>query len=486
MKPTQEQQDGIDAFKGGSNITLEAGAGTGKTTECVLMSKTARPTQTGIYLAFNRAIANEGKAKFSSNVECRTIHSFAFKSHGLPYKQAAHVLGIREVFHLAKGMVLQPSALASMAIGTVVNYCHSDDDDLNIFHVPYRNGMEHADEATKAALRAFVLDFAIKAWDELQGIRGKLKFTPDHFLKMWALDRPDFEETHGADFIFLDEAQDTNPVTNKVFLDQSIQKIAVGDRSQAIYGWRGAKGDVMDTFKADHHLFLTQSFRFGPAVAHEANKWLSLIDAPLRLTGFDQIDSRLAHIDNPDAILCRTNAGVIAEAIQAIDAGIKVAVVNGTDEIKRMAEAAQELQHGKGCSHPELAAFQSWSDVQTYVNEENVTDLRVFVNLIDNYGAEEVIRIAQQAAGNEKYADLILSTAHKAKGREWGKVKVGSDFQAPKDDAEDEGEISKDEAMLSYVTVTRAQRELDRGPLEWIDRKTLGNVHNLPVEEEVA
>ncbi|MEV7383960.1 hypothetical protein [Streptomyces lydicus] len=32
-------------------------------------------------------------------------------------------------------------------------------------------------------------------------------------------------------------------------------------------------------------LHLTQPFRFGPALAEDANRWLSIVESPLRLQG---------------------------------------------------------------------------------------------------------------------------------------------------------------------------------------------------------
>ena len=64
---------------------------------------------------------------------------------------------------------------------------------------------------------------------------------------MWALTEPKID----ADFLFLDEAQDTNPVLEEVFAAQRghAQLVMVGDSAQAIYGWRGAR-DVMTGFDA--------------------------------------------------------------------------------------------------------------------------------------------------------------------------------------------------------------------------------------------
>ena len=132
-----------------------------------------------------------------------------------------------------------------------------------------------------------------------------------------------------------------------------------------------------------------QSFRFGQAVADEANKWLELLNAPLRLKGFDKIKSEIVTLDAPKAILCRTNAQVVAEALHAQQDDKTVAIVGGTTEIRMFAEAAQDLMSGQGTSHPDLTAFKSWGDVQEYVQDDAGSDLKVFVKLIDEYGVAD-------------------------------------------------------------------------------------------------
>jgi len=100
-----------------------------------------------------------------------------------------------------------------------------------------------------------------------------VRFEHDHYLKMWALRDP----VIAADFLLLDEAQDTNPVVEQVFTAQRdhAQLVLVGDSAQAIYGWRGAR-DVMTGFDG-RRLSLSRSFRFGPPLAAEANRWLTII-----------------------------------------------------------------------------------------------------------------------------------------------------------------------------------------------------------------
>ncbi|MFJ9567928.1 UvrD-helicase domain-containing protein [Streptomyces fuscichromogenes] len=140
---------------------------------------------------------------------------------------------------------------------------------------------------------------------------GAVRFDHDHYLDIWALTRPRI----GTDFLLVDEAQDTNPVVEQIFLSQRghAQLVMVGDSAQAIYHWRGAK-DFMTGFDGTH-LTLSMSFRFGPDLAHEANRWLHLADTPIRLTGTPALRTELGPVTQPDAVVCRTNVGAMAQVM---------------------------------------------------------------------------------------------------------------------------------------------------------------------------
>lgn len=458
--PTPEQQACINAFQTGKNMVIEAGAGTGKTSTLKLMAEST--DKTGIYIAYNKAIQLDAAASFPSNVQCKTAHSLAYRTHAVPFKHrlngprvtlrdTARILGITQPVQLDDETSLSPLDIARIAMDTVGRFCNSADDEITRSHVPFIQGAEaHMD-----AIRGIAFPLAVKAWADITNVNGSLKFQHDHYLKMWALSKPKLK----GDFVLLDEAQDANPVIAGVVEAQThMQRIMVGDRCQAIYGWRGAV-DAMSEFNGDR-LILSQSFRFGPAIAEQANYWLNLLDAPLRLSGFDKIPSTVATVETPDAVLCRTNATAIEYAMTFQVQGKRVALVGGARAIKDMAEASIDLMAGRGTSHPELVAFKTWAEVVEYSNEAEGRDLKVFVNLINNYGAEAVIAVANGTVSEDK-ADVIISTAHKAKGREWDTVKIAGDF-TPKDDEP----LSRPEMMLLYVAVTRAKVTLDRSALD--------------------
>jgi hypothetical protein len=285
-------------------------------------------------------------------------------------------------------------------------------------------------------------------------------------LKQWQLSQP---KLTGWDVVLYDEAQDADPCISAVVARQHhAQLIAVGDSAQAIYGWRGA-GDFLARIEADHRLVLTQSWRFGQAVADEANVWLGVVGTDVRVVGNPGRESTLDTLAAPDAVLCRSNAGTIEQLLAAHDNGVKVHLVGDGKEIRSLAEAAQRLQDGKPAAHPELVAFTTWQQVVEYAkNDPAGSDLAVAVRMIERYGADEVIRAVDGTVPAER-AELRVSTAHKAKGLEWDQVRIGTDFREPLDKTTGEPlPIPREDAMLAYVAVTRAKSVLDNTGLAWV------------------
>jgi hypothetical protein len=488
LRPTAEQQAIADACHDGGHVVAEAGAGTGKTT-------TARLAATGmagkgLYAAFNKAIAQEAAATFPAHIDCRTVHSLAYQAVGKRYRgrlngprqparEVARLLRINNPIPLGGGALLQPTQIARMAVETVARFCRTMDSQINWMHAPSLQLLDN--DSLDRAVRQQVAPLAQKIWGDLQlddsNGGGLFRYVHDHYLKQWADQRP----TLPYDFVILDEAQDADPLIAGLVMGQRdrAQIIGIGDANQAIYGWRGAV-DALRNWPTQTRLYLTESWRFGPAIADEANKWLTLLGASLRLVG-NGGPSRLDTIPSPDAVLCRTNATAMREAITALAANKRVALVGGGDQIRRLAEAANELKSGRGTTHPELCVFRTWREVQDYASDEQEgSDLRTAVKLIDDHGADEVIAAVARLVpdrpsngrGRHVTPDIIVSTAHKAKGLDWGTVRVADDFVDPgTDDSGRPRPVSRPDAMLAYVTVTRAKTVLDRGGLAYIDNR---------------
>lgn len=469
VKPTDEQLAARDMFVAGRELALVAGAGTGKTSTLVLMAGATQGR--GLYVAFNRATAQDARKRFRAGVDCRTAHSLAFKAVGkayqarlntarIPSRETARRLRIYRDLWVDSRPIIR-SHQARLVMGMVRRFCYSTDRQVMARHMERVNGL---DPQTQDHVARELLPYAVKAWDDICSVDGELQFEHDHYLKLWALTEPVLH----ADFVLLDEAQDTNPVLEEVFLSQSAQRICVGDPAQQIYAWRNAR-DVMTGFPAEH-LRLTRSFRFGPGIARMANRWLRHAESDMQLSGCEEIDSRVGPAPDADAILCRGNADAMQEVFAFLERGVPVALAGGGDELCKIAKAAQELKSGRRTSHRELFLFRSWGEVQEYAEHDTAgQDLRAIVTLVDRYGPDMIINAVNRLA-DERTARVIVSTAHKAKGREWARVRVGDGFAAPSvDDDGMQRPLRPSEARLIYVAVTRAREHLDPAGITWID-----------------
>jgi superfamily I DNA/RNA helicase len=477
LNPTDEQTAAADAFRAGEHLVLQAGAGTGKTTTLALLAHATRSR--GRYLAYNRAIAQDAATRFPATVTCKTAHSLAYAAVGHRYTrrlnaprrpawQTGQALGILHTLRIGD-RDLTPTALSYATLRTVSRFCHSADPTLTQRHVPRLRGLEDPGHHHEFAVH--IVPFARKAWTDLQHPEdGAVRFEHDHYLKMWSLTSP----TLRTDFLLLDEAQDTNPVVEHVFNHQRdhAQLVMVGDSAQAIYQWRGAK-NVMTGFDGTP-LALSQSFRFGPHLAQEANRWLTLAGATLRLTGTPQVPTELGPVQQPDAVLCRTNVGAMTQVMHLLPAGSKVALAGGGASLRALALAAGDLKAGRRTHHPELVLFPTWPDLQDYAAHDPAgCDLQPLVDLVDTHGTASILAAIAQLAP-EQHAEVTVSTAHKAKGRERNRVRIADDFTPPRDTRDESGKpapgpIDDTEARLAYVAVTRTRTLLDLGGLSWIN-----------------
>ncbi|MCQ6556882.1 UvrD-helicase domain-containing protein [Streptomyces sp. C10-9-1] len=483
--PTDEQAHTADRFRAGDHIALQAGAGTGKTSTLAFLATATR--RRGRYLAYNRAIAHDAATRFPTTVTCKTAHALAYAALGHRYARrldaprrpawrSGQDLGITTTVRIGDHDI-SPTTVSNTVLRTVTRFCHSADPTITANHVPPLRGLD--DPQLRGHLAETVLPYAHKAWADLQHPDdGAVRFDPDHFLKIWSLTDPKIP----TDYLLLDEAQDTNPVVEHIFNNQRghAQLVMVGDSAQAIYHWRGAK-DVMTGFDGTK-LALSRSFRFGPHLACEANRWLAIADAPIRLTGTDTMPTELGPVPQPDAVLCRTNVGTMKHVMSHLAAGTPVALVGGGDSLRTLALAARDLKEGRRTHHPELVLFPTWGAVQDYAaHDPSGRDLQPLVDLVDTHGPEAILTAVNRLTP-EHHAKVTVSTAHKAKGREWARVRIADDFTPPKDtDRQDAhgrpipGPIDDSEARLAYVAVTRTRTRLDIGGLAWIQEHPDGN-----------
>ena len=188
-----------------------------------------------------------------------------------------------------------------------------------------------------------VFPFAIKILKE--GSKMKSFWDFDDMFYMPALYDLSFEK---YDFIFLDECQDTNLVTQKLIekmLTPSGRVVAVGDVAQAIYAFRGADADAMTEFKNRFNAItipLSLCYRCGTRIIQKTNEIYneydrsfpytqikSLDESPRGLVnhypvGLDQMTREMALelFNNQTGVICRKNAPLMGLVVKLFTWGI--------------------------------------------------------------------------------------------------------------------------------------------------------------------
>lgn len=465
MQLAEEQRAVVECEA--STLAVNAFAGTGKTTTLVEYAR-HRPGQRMMYLAFNRAIKEEAARRFPSHVRCVTTHGLAFPRFGVPYKEK---IGTVKTSHMSAALKVD-LVLAGLALDTLNNFLASADSAI---------GETHARGAA-TPLKGRVVELAGQAWALMCDPTNRaLPMPHDGYLKLYQLSAPAL----GVDTILFDEAQDANPVTLEIVRRQTCGKVFVGDRYQAIYGFRGA-ADAMSRVQCERALWLSHSWRFGNGIANLAyailRRWRDC-GVPLRGSGphasiFD-IDR-----DGPHAILARTNAFLFAEAARLAVAGRPFHYAGGIEGYRLdQVLSGYQLMVGRlsQVTDPFMRSFESFRQYREYGEQVDDKEVRALVSVVEEHRHEipRLVRLIRAAALATPSPEAVtLATAHKAKGLEWMDVALTDDFVELIDRKDSDGRWvgpEREEVNILYVAVTRALRGLalpDR-LADWLVRENL-------------
>ncbi|MEQ1594692.1 MAG: UvrD-helicase domain-containing protein [Casimicrobium sp.] len=481
LKPTSEQIEAVALFREGSLI-VNAYAGAAKTTTATMIARDQElRSKRGIYLAFNKSIATEAASKFPRSVQCKTTHGLAFgpmmrrfgeridkmtgsiNAHSVMIHAPIHSISVQT----SKGaMTLRQLQAAALTLSCVARFCQSADVSIGPQHVPFDGALARFDAQGQRTVASVVVPWAQHLWKKMTDPADPLPIGHDGYLKVWALSRPAIR----ADYVMLDEAQDTNPAVLEVLASSGLKVAYVGDQYQQIYSWRGAI-NAMDRICVGNRSYLTQSFRFGDAVANVANLVLRPLGATLDLRGTSSIASRVVQLDPdpvkagavevPTTVIARTNMDLLGEYVFQLNNRRRIHIVGGNIELRRLLEDVVNLQMEQPASRPELFGFQTWNEVVDFAEDETngAHALRTLVRMVTSFGAQALLDSLGRAEPTEETAEFVLSTAHKAKGREWNRVRLASDFRIASDDP---GQLGlPEELRLFYVAATRAKQLLE-------------------------
>ena len=460
---TAEQSLAVDKFLTNQSLKINAFAGTGKTTTLRVMGEATQ--RRGLYLAFNRSVADYASRLFPSNVECRTIHSLAFRQMRSEFKAEEKLIGSTNRNQVASLLSVQDLQIgsqafadrqvASLVLATLKVFMHSGDSEIKAEHMPMWGILCRLSEGERKKAAEIVCQYARRLWQMMINPLDRTPLGHDGYLKLWALGRPKLQ----ADFILLDEAQDSNPVMLDVLSRQAAQVIYVGDRHQQIYQWRGAV-NAMEQVRTSHETYLTQSFRFGAIIANLANHVLKRLGEETMLVGNPNVNSKIGNA-TANAIITRTNAMLVGMVVRELENEGRPYVEGGTQELLRLLEGVSALQRNQRCDQPEFFGFKNWREFQEFANSDEGAEWRMLVGLVEEYTVDELIKTLSSVAENPRESTVILSTTHKAKGREWDHVELADDFNVEvKEKDEPLNDYEREEMRIMYVALTRAKHSL--------------------------
>ena len=325
------------------------------------------------------------------------------------------------------------------------------------------------------------------------------------------------------DFIFIDECQDTNLVTQfliKQYLKPKYGRaIAVGDVSQAIYMFRGAGSNAMQSFKDTFNateIPLSLCYRCGSKIIELTNQIYNYIDRDFPYTDIQALDTlprgtvdymsvKLGDLtddqmkdlfDKNTGVICRKNAPLLSLAQKLFLRGIPVNFL-GRDKIgnkvgykmqnmkKKFAKGEYILDNNSvisfdsGYKHEDKDMFSRYLAVYkdgmnaylakygTKTDEDDFADELLGYELVMTILGDKKltnknidIAIGEMFSEEEIEGAVTLCSVHRSKGLEFHRAIIldFNDAYLPK--FVTSSHMYTQECNMVYVAYTRAEREL--------------------------
>lgn len=461
---------------GKGHATVEAVAGSGKSTTLAAGTQFIPPNVPAIALAFNKAIADANRWKFPPHVASMTFHSLGLTTLKTRYPK------IRVEANKMR-MILRrviPGEMQDEYFWDAAKLC----------------GLAKNAGWGFFELEAFAdfADFAeaLCEYHDLtpEGDPTRLFRFAERALEM------SFEQTELCDFddmlliplveeiafprfgfVLVDEAQDLNGIQREIasrLLTPQGRLLAVGDSYQAIYAFRGASWNSMDLFRRDFQadtLPLSISYRCPTTVVEAAKKFCPNIEpAPTAPAGTvrDLTDDwEFPTLSQPStAVICRLNRPLLALAYQLIRSGIRCHVL-GRDIGEGLKSLVKKFpSQSMGDFIQQLRAYAASEAKKFQARDESGKAERLFDKI------EALIAISNLCNTPDELPDeinklfdpsrggVVLSSVHKAKGLEWENVFILDRWALMPSKFARTEEALRQERNLIYVAYTRAKTNL--------------------------
>jgi superfamily I DNA/RNA helicase len=495
--PSPYQQAVFDHFaKPTGSVVVKAVAGSGKSTTIARAITHLPARATATLLAFNKDASVELAAKVAENdptgrwaKSVRTFHSAGMGAYRY-WRNSVRVDDAKVFNIIDRAMTVDQARVygsfirrmvglaKSAGLGYLVHDTPSNWADLRDHFEVY---LEIADDERYSEADALSLCSAVLSASRAD--LGTIDF--DDMLYMPLVHNVKFFQ---VDCLIVDEAQDTNAVQLALMKRMVKPKgwvCAVGDPAQAIYGFRGADSSALDNIRRSFgakELPLTVSYRCAKSVVARAQTLVPYIEAH-----DDAPEGSVSVVPSPqgeaesvafyrdlrddDFVLCRNTAPLVSLAYALIGNG-RPARVLGRDIGKGLTALISRM---KAANIEELVDrledFRSrevakWQSKHNEARAQSVDDkVECITVLIDGLPEYDRTIPALVSAIDALFTDrpdagaITLSTVHKAKGLERGRVFVWRADLMPSPWARQDW-AKQQEDNLQYVAWTRAKTEL--------------------------
>jgi DNA helicase-2/ATP-dependent DNA helicase PcrA len=510
VQPTQYSHYQQAIFKavvhGSDNLLVNAYAGSGKSTTLRRCVELLPKAQTKIYAAFNRAIVEDMLKAYKAqrinpksryNLRVSTLNSYG-ASELIAWRQAVaqrmptvdanktyeicqqtlppkyrfgYLKEIAELVRLGKTYGIAPKTREHELTGGVRK------DRLKTWA---RIIGHHGLEFDKPALQSACIALAREVLEVSVGVVDVVDFDDQLYLPLIY----NLPLKNRYDVVLVDESQDLSAVQRRLIrrmMKDAGRVVFVGDRRQAIYGFRGADAKSIERIQKEFgcvELPLSITYRCPTRVVRLAQKLVPGIEAaPNAPAGVVDRHGGLynEHTYTPgDLVLCRNNAPLVTVFSWLKENSVPCRLLESQNTADTLTAKLQSFKTDD--VNQALQAFASWKGAEvvkllregknnkaSFIEDmydmavrfakkskaKSVRQLSVYISWVMSSKAEE----------DAKRPAVILSTVHRCKGMEANNVFLLDPDLIPSKYAQ-RGWEKEQERNIAYVAVTRAKQKL--------------------------